>query len=377
VSDTQHRETIDRGKDEAGFERADDRAPDSPTDLPKTHWKGVLKRTLSEFGKDGGSDLAAALTYYSVLSLAPMLLALSTSLSFLGQDEASREAVVQLGGELGLQQSTIDTITGYLDDMAGEPGTGILFVVGLLGALWSASNYVNAFSRMMNRVYGVEEGRPVWKLRPWLLGLTLLVVVLLIVIILSVTLSGSLSEAIFGFIGLSGLATTIWNWAKWPFILLMLIVIVALLYWGTPNVRQPKIRWLSPGAALAVVVAILAAAGFFIYITGFGGQDSYNATYGAIGGVIILLLLLFIINNVLVIGAELDAELERGRELAAGIPAEEEIQLPPRDIKGTEKKASKQAKAVREARELRMRSARKLREAGKRVGLEGRGPDRD
>ena len=377
MSDTQHRETIDRGKDEEGFERADDNAPDKPTDLPKTHWKGVLKRTISEFGQDGGPDLAAALTYFSIMSLAPMLLALSTSLSFFGQSEATQEAVGELGRELGVGEDTIRTINGYLADMGDSGGAGILFVVGLLGALWSASNYVNAFSRMMNRVYGVEEGRPVWKLRPWLLGLTLLVVVLLMVIILSVTLSGSLSEAIFGFIGLSGLATTIWNWAKWPFILLMLIVIVAMLYWGTPNVRQPKIRWLSPGAALAVVVAILAAAGFFIYLTGFGGEDSYNATYGALGGVIILLLLIFIINNVLVIGAELDAELERGRELAAGMPAEEEIQLPPRDIKGTEKKASKQAQTVREARELRMKSARKLRGAGRKIGLEGRGRDSD
>ncbi|WP_134772559.1 YihY/virulence factor BrkB family protein [Ornithinimicrobium flavum] len=377
MSDTQHRETIDRGQDAGDFERRDDRAPDSPTDLPRTHWKGVLKRTVSEFGKDGGSDLAAALTYYSIMSLAPMLLALSTSLTFFGQSEATQDAVEQLGTQLGVEQGTIETVNGYMESMGGSGGAGILFVVGLVGALWSASNYVNAFSRMMNRVYGVEEGRPVWKLRPWLLGLTLLVVVLLMVIILSVTLSGSLSEIIFGFIGLSDLATTVWNWAKWPFILLMLIVIVAMLYWGTPNVRQPKIRWLSPGAALAVVVAILAAAGFFIYLTGFGGEDSYNATYGALGGVIILLLLIFIINNVLVLGAELDAELERGRELAAGMAAEEEIQLPPRDIKGTRKKASKQAAAVREARELRMRSASKLREAGKKVGLEGRGSGRD
>ena len=320
----------------------------------------MLKRTLSEFGKDGGSDLAAALTYFSIMSLAPMLLALSTALSFLGQGGATTKAIEDLGAELGLQEDTVGTITDYLSGMAESGGAGILLVVGLVGALWSASNYVNAFSRMMNRVYNIDEGRPVWKLRPWLLGLTLLVVLGLMVIILSVTLSGRLSELIFGVVGLSGVATTVWNWAKWPFILLMLIGIVALLYWGTPNVRQ-KFRWLSPGSALAVIVSILAAAGFFVYLTGFGGEDSYNATYGAIGGVIILLLIIFIINNVLVIGAELDAELERGRQLAAGLPAEEEIQLPPRDVKGTEKKATKQAETVREARAFRMKAARVLR----------------
>lgn len=374
MSQTEHRQTIERGRDDAAVERAEERAgPDSPVELPKPYWKAVVKRTVSEFGNDGGPDLAAALTYFSIMSLAPMLLALSTSLTFLGQAGATTEAVEDLGRELGLQPDTIDTITGYLESMAGSSGAGILLVVGLLVALWSASNYVNAFSRMMNRVYGVTEGRPVWKLRPWLFGLTLLVVLGLMVIILSVTLSGPVSEAIFGFVGLSGVATAIWNWAKWPFILIMLMGIVGLLYWGTPNVRQPRFRWLSPGAALAVIVSILAAAGFFIYLTGFGGEDSYNATYGAIGGVIILLLMIFIINNVLVVGAELDAELERGRQLAAGLPAEEEIQLPPRDVKGTRKKADKAARTVREARRLRMRAASRLVDAGEDAGPEGRG----
>lgn len=371
----QHRQTIVRGRDDAGPTDAQAPAPGGAADLPRPHWRAVLGRTVAEFGRDGGPDMAAALTYFSIMSLAPMLLALSTALTFLGQGGATEQAIRDLGAELGMQDSTITTITGYLDSMAESGGAGILLVVGLAGALWSASNYVNAFSRMMNRVYGIEEGRPVWKLRPWLLGLTLLVALGLMVIILSVTLSGRVSELVFGFVGLSGAATAVWGWAKWPFILLMLIGIVALLYWGTPNVRQPRFRWLSPGAALAVVVSILAAAGFLVYLTGFGGKDSYNATYGAIGGVIILLLMIFIINNVLVIGAELDAELERGRELAAGLPAEKEIQLPPRDVRGTRKKAEKEAEVVREARRLRMTAASALSEAGEDIGLEGRGRD--
>lgn len=375
MSDTQHRETIERGQDDGDFDRAQSNAPDKPTDLPKRHWKGVLKRTLSEFGKDGGSDLAAALTYFAILSIAPMILALSTMLSFFGQSGATQDVVEELGGQLGMEQSTLETVNGYLETMGESEGAGILLIVGLLGALWSASNYVNAFSRMMNRVYEIEEGRPVWKLRPWLLVITLFLLLGLITIILSITLSGAVSEAIFGAIGLSGTFDTVWNIAKWPVIVLILILMVAVLYWGTPNVRQPSFTWLSPGAALAVIVAILAAGGFFLYLTGFGGEDSYNATYGAIGGVIILLLLIFIINNVLVIGAELDAELERGRELAAGMPAEEDILLPPRDVKGTEKKEAKQADMVREAREQRMTAAGDLRRQGKDVGLEGRGKD--
>jgi membrane protein len=368
-----------RGQDDGKFDAAEQNAPDSPTDLPKAGWKGVLKRTMSEFGKDGGPDLAAALTYFSIMSLAPMLLALSTLLSFFGQSDgeggALNEVIDQLGGDLGVEQDTLETVKGYVASMGENDGAaGILLVVGLLGALWSASNYVNAFSRMMNKVYEIEEGRPVWKLRPWLLVITLLMLLGLITIILSVTLSGAVSDAVFGAIGLSDTVDTVWNIAKWPVILLILIVMVAVLYWGTPNVRQPSFKWLSPGAALAVVVAILAAAGFFLYLTGFGGEDSYNATYGAIGGVIILLLMIFIINNVLVIGAELDAELERGRELAAGMPAEDSILLPPRDVQGTKKKKAKQDGVVREARGLRMKAARRLRGQGKDVGLEGRSP---
>ncbi|GAA1178196.1 YihY/virulence factor BrkB family protein [Ornithinimicrobium humiphilum] len=334
----------------------------------------MLKRTVTEFGEDGGSDLAAALTYFAIMSLAPMLLALTTVLGILGQGQATQTAVEDMAGELGLQQETVDTVVGFLDSIGQAEGSFVLLVVGVLGALWSASNYVNAFSRMMNKIYEIEEGRPVWKLRPWLLLLTVVVLVLLIVMVLSITLSGAVADAVFGVVGLSGTVTTVWNIAKWPFLVVMLMLIVALLYWGTPNVRQPTFRWLSPGAALAVVVAIVAAAGFGIYVLNFG---NYNRTYGAIGGVIVLLLLIFIINNVLVLGAELDAELERGRELAAGMPAEETIQLPPRDTKGTEKKLKKAEEIVREARQLRMEAERDLGEAGHEPGLPGRGRDRD
>ena len=339
----------------------------------KTDWKAVGKRTLAEFTGDKGTDLAAALTYYSMMSIFPMILAMSTSLSFIDQGEATTEAISDLGSELGLQQDTIDTITAYLASMSESEAGGILLIVGLLGSLWSASNYVNAFSRMMNTVYGIDEGRPIWKLRPWLLALTVLVMLMLMTIVLSVTLSGTLSEAIFGLVGLDETATTVWNIAKWPVILVILMTIVSLLYWGTPNVRQPKFRLLAPGAILAVIMAILAGAGFFVYAMNAG---SYNATYGALGGVIILLLMVWLINTSLVMGAELDAEIERGKELAAGMAAEDEILLPPRDVEGTEKKEAKQAEVVREARETRMQAAADLEAAGEETGLEGREPSR-
>lgn len=341
---------------------------------PGVAWGPTLKRTVSEFSRDGGSDLAAALTYFALMSLAPMLLALSTLLSFFGAGDATESVINDLGSELGVQQDTLDTVNAYIASMGEVEGAGILLVVGLVAALWSASNYVNAFSRMMNRVYGIPEGRALWKLRPWLFGITLLVIVMLLAIILAVSLSGSVARVVFGAVGLSEQATMVWDIAKWPVIVLMLIGIVGVLYWGTPNVRK-KFRWISWGNALAVIVAGLAAGGFGFYLSGFGGEDSYNATYGALGAVIILLLMIFIINNVLVLGAELDAELERGRQLAAGLPAEKEIQLPPRDVRGTEKKEEKVAGQVREARELRMKAAAQISENGEEVGTAGRGRD--
>ncbi len=186
--------------------------------------------------------------------------------------------------------------------------------------------------------------------------------------------TGGLAEAIGDVVGLGGTALTVWNIAKWPVILLIVVVIVGLLYWGTPNVRQPKPKWISPGALVAIVVWVIATALFGFYVANFG---NYNATYGTLAGVILLLLWLYITNIALVFGAEVDAELERGRELAAGMPAEETILLPPRDAKGAKKKEKKSAELVREARELRMRAAQDLDGAGQEKGLPGRGRDDD
>lgn len=348
-------QTAQRADTSQEFEEAEDRGPDGPTDLPGRDWKAVAKRTFAEFTDDGGTDLAAALTYYSMMSITPMLLALSSVLGVFGQGGATTQAISDLGGQLGLEQETLTTVTKYVASMQESPGGVVVLIVGILGSLWSASNYVNAFSRMTNTVYEVEEGRPIWKLRPWLLLVTLVLMLMIMAVVLSVSLSGDLSSAIFGLVGLSDQADMIWNIAKWPVILIMLMLMVGLLYWGTPNVQHPKFRWLTPGAALAIIVSIIAAAGFGFYALNFG---SYNATYGALGGVIILLLMIWLINTALVLGAELDAELERARELAAGLPAEESIQLPPRDASGTEKKAEKSAELVREARQLRMKAAR-------------------
>lgn len=320
----------------------------------KVSLKAVFKRTLAEFSGDGATDLAAALTYYSVMSLFPAILALTSLLGVFGQGPETTKALLDVLVEMGASEEQLAPIEGYINNLQGTGGAGIALFIGLAGALWAASNYVNAFSRAMNTIMDVQEGRPVWKLRPVMVLITLVVLLLVVLVALSLVLSGALADAIFGVVGLSEEASTIWGIAKWPVMFLIVVGIIAVLYWGTPNVKR-KFRWFSPGALVAIVVMVIAVAGYGFYISNFG---NYSATYGALAGAILMLLLLWIINVALLFGAEFDAEFERGRELQAGLPAEEDLQLPPRDDSGLVKKAEKQQEIVEENRRIRMEAAR-------------------
>lgn len=339
----------------------DPRKPDDPTDMSKPGWKYSLRRTVREFSRDQCTDLAAALTYYAVLAIFPALIALISLLGVLGQGKSTTDALVELAGGLGPEETT-DTIKGVIDGLQTNQGAGLGLVLGLAGALWSASGYVGAFSRAMNRMYEIDEGRPIWKLRPVVLLVTLVSVVLTAIAALILAVSGPVAQAIGDAIGLGDQAVMIWNIAKWPVLLGIVVVVIAILYYATPNVRQPKFRWMSTGALIAILVWALASAAFGFYVANFG---SYNKTYGSLATVIIFLLWLWITNLALLFGAEFDAEVERGRELEAGIAAEESIQLPPRDTRASDKKAKKAEEDVDRGRSLRRRRAAELEEQGK------------
>lgn len=341
-------------KESTAPDAEDPRKPDTPSELRKKTWGYSLKSAVSEFTRDQCTDLAASLTYYSVLSLFPALLALVSLLGVFGQGESTVQALLDIVRDIG-PATAAEQLEGPITSMVGASGAGLTLVIGLAGALWSASGYVGAFGRAMNRIYDIDEGRPVWKLRPQMLLLTAALVVMAAVILLGLTLSGPLAQSIGSAIGLGDVAVTVWDIAKWPVILLLVVVMIASLYYFTPNVRQPKFTWVSPGAGLAIVVAILASVAFAFYVSGF---SSYNKTYGSLAGVIVFLLWLWIINNVLLLGAELDSELERGRQLQAGIRAEESLQLPPRDTRQSDKAAEKLSEHVEEGRALRYESVR-------------------
>ena len=326
----------------------DDRKPDEISDLTKQSWKYILKKTVREFSKDQCTDLAAALTYYAVLALFPGLLALVSLLSIFGQGQQGADALMSVVKDVA--PNAADTLQGTITQLSQSHTGGFAFVIGLVLALWSASGYIGAFGRAMNRIYEIDEGRPFYKLRPIMLLITLIAVILAALVALALVVSGPLARSIGSALGLGDTAVTVWNIVKWPIILAVVVLVVAILYYATPNIKQPTFRWISIGAVGAIVVWILASLGFAFYIANFA---HYNKTYGSLAGVIVFLLWLWITNLALLFGAELDSEIERGRQLQAGIKAEQSLQLPPRDTTASDKLAEKDEKELAEARSIR------------------------
>jgi membrane protein len=303
------------------------RAPDNPVELSARNWGAVLKRTVGEFRADNLTDWAAALTYYGVMSLFPMVLVLVALLGLVGQYPQTSDAVLRIIDKIG-PSSAVDTFRKPIQGVVrSKGGAGALVGVGLLVSLWSASGYTGAFMRACNAIYEVEEGRPFWKLRPLQVAVTLFVLVLITAASIAIVLTGPVARAVGDQIGLGSQAVTLFNIAKWPAIVLVLLTIIGLLYYVAPNVRQRGIPWITPGGVLALIVWAAASAGLAFYAAKFG---SYQKTYGTLGGVILFLVWLWVSNLALLLGAELNSELERGRELDAGLPAEEHLQLPSR-----------------------------------------------
>ncbi len=299
---------------------------DEPTDLTRPTWRYVLRRTSREFMSDQCMDVAAALTFYAVLAIFPALIALLSVVGLFGQSGAAADALAGVAQDLGIPSadSVIRPTLETLGESSARPG--IAFVLGLFTALWSASGYVGSFGRGMNRIFEIQEGRPFWKLRPLQLVVTLAAVVLAAAVALALVLSGPVARAVGDAIGWGDAAMTAWSIAKWPAILLAVVLIIAILYYATPNIEQPRFRWISVGATAALALWAIASALFGVYVATVG---SYDKTYGAMASAVVFLVWLWITNIALLFGAELDSELERGRELQAGIPAEETLQRPP------------------------------------------------
>lgn len=317
-------ESGDYGPDPSA-ERA---APDSPTELPKRSWSALLRRVVAEFKDDELTDRAAALTYYGILSLFPALLVLVSLLGIAGRS-ATQEVLDNI--QKLAPGSARDVITDAVEQLQAKAGLGsVLAVVGLVGAIWSASGYVAAFIRAANAVYDVPEGRPVWKVLPLRVALTVVLLVLAVVSALIVVFTGSLAQQVGTALGVGDTAMTVWSIAKWPVLVVLVTLMIAILYWATPNARVKGFKWISPGSVLALLVWLVASAGFAFYVANFG---SYNKTYGTLAGVIIFLVWLWVTNLAILFGLEFDAELARQRVIDGGHPADREPYVEPRDTR--------------------------------------------
>ncbi len=312
------------GTDHDGRRRAD-YAP-TGTDT-RSSTAATLKRTFKEFSEDDATDWAASLTYYALLALFPALAALISLVGLIADPQTTTENLLQIVGTFA--PSARDTLSGPIQQLtANRSGAGIALVVGLLGALWSASGYVGAFTRASNVIYETPEGRPIWKLRPLQMLITLIVVLLTAVLALSLVLTGPIVDAVAGPLGISGALVAAWNYGKWPVMAVLVLCMIGVLYYATPNVRLRGLKFVLPGAALAIVVWLVASIAFAVYVANFG---SYDKTYGTLGGVVGFLVWVWITNIALLLGAEFNAERERSLELREGVEgAEKEIQLEPR-----------------------------------------------
>ncbi|MGW4498425.1 YihY/virulence factor BrkB family protein [Micromonospora sp. NPDC004336] len=305
------------------------RVPGRVRQLSWRTWRGVLVRSARNFVKDNCADWAAALTYYGVLALFPSTIVVVALVGLVSNGEQTVDTVLDLARDMGAgsvvaNEGFVSVVRGVVDQ---NDSASVLLSFGLLGALWSASGFIGAFTRASNAVYGVEEGRPVWKLRPMQIGLAAISLVLLAVVATGLIVSGPVTDAVGDLLHAGGLARTVWSVAKWPVLALIVMVLLSLLFWIAPNVRQPRFRWLTPGGAVALLSWVVASFGFGLYVANFG---SYDATYGSLGAVIAFLVWLYLSNSALMLGVQINAELQRGRVLQAGEPHPEEPVLPPK-----------------------------------------------
>jgi membrane protein len=290
----------------------------------------AFKQALSRHINENMTDRAAALTYYSVLALFPALIVVVALVGVFGQYPETTDKILEVVRTLGSERA-VDTLRAPIEGVVrSKGGAGALLGIGLIGALWSASGYVGAFMRTSNEIYEVPRDRRLFRKLPVRLGLTIMMTLLLTAVAIGLVLTGPLARAVGGAFGLASVALTTWSIAKWPVLVVLAAVAITLLYFGAPNARQPSFRSVLPGGLVAMVIWVVASAGFAFYVANFG---AFNETYGALGAVIVALLWLFISNNAIVFGAMYNAE--RRRLQIHGAP-ERPMEVDLRDPKGKE-----------------------------------------
>jgi membrane protein len=293
-------------------------------------WRGTLVRAAKGFMDDNCTDLAASLTYYAVLSIFPAAIVIVALVNLVSQGDRTVETIIGLLDDLGagavIDEDTENLINGVVNK---QGSASLLLSFGLLGALWTASGYIGGYTRAANAIYGVAEGRPIWKLRPLQVLITAVSLLLLAIVVVLLIISGRVTDAIGNALGLGDTVRVLWSVLKWPALVLIAMLLLAILGWIAPNVQPPRFRWLTVGGLVTLLAIGLASFGFGLYVANFG---SYDATYGALGGVIAFLIWMYLVNCAVLFGVEVNAELQRGRAIQGGQPADDPV-LPPRAAK--------------------------------------------
>jgi membrane protein len=316
------------------------RLPSGPTDLRASSWLGVLKRTVRQFRSDNLSDWAAALTYRGLMSLTAGALVVVAGLGLLGHSATQRllDNIDQLA-----PSGVTSVLNHIINNVQSQGKAGLAAVIGIALALYSASNYIAGFMRASNAIYNIGEGRPVWKTFPVRIGVTVVIVVLIVVSAAIVVFTGPVADQLGTALGVGHAAVTAWDIAKWPVLVLVVSLMLSILYYACPNVKQPGFRWVSPGGVVAVLIWLVASALFALYVANFG---SYNKTYGTLAGVIVFLIWLWLTNVAVLLGAEFNAELLRARVIQADGDTERTSFVEPRDTRKLDVDAQSQATAL-------------------------------
>ncbi|WP_422774366.1 YihY/virulence factor BrkB family protein [Plantactinospora sp. WMMC1484] len=299
--------------------------------LSWTTWRGVLVRSGQNFMKDNCADWAAALTYYGVLALFPSAIVIVALVGLVSNGQETIDTIAGLARDVGAGSVVANEgVLNVLRDVVDNQGSAkVLLSFGLVAALWSASGYVGAFTRASNAIYGVAEGRPFYLLRPLQLGLTAIALVLLAVVATGLIVSGPVTDAVGNALSIGDAPRTAWSIAKWPVLVAIMMLLLSLLFWIAPNVRQPRFRWLTVGGAVTLASWAVVSAAFGFYVARFG-LDSYNVTYGSLGAAIAALIWLYLSNCAVMLGVEINSEVQRGRALQGGAEPPVEPALPPK-----------------------------------------------
>ena len=304
----------------------------------------VLRRSSAEFRMNNLTTLAAALTYYGVMAAVPGLILLFIALGYAGTNVTHSVSVQVIKVAPGSSGHFVQSLIAQAQQH--KTGSGVTAIVGVMIAFWSASGYVNSFRQASNIIYGIREGRPLWKTIPLRLALTAVSLLVLVLGAVIVVVSGSIADAVGNAIGAGHTAVVAWDIVKWPVLVVLVSVLLALLFWASPNAKLGHIKWISLGGVIATLLWILASGLFAAYVTNF---SSYDKTYGALAGIVIFLLWMWLTNLSLLFGAQVNAEVEHTRAIARGLPGDVRPFAAPRDIRKLpeqDKEAAERAQTV-------------------------------